>query len=159
MHAAGYRSIGDEVHRRRALRNLSASTTVTSSTREYPESLVYEFPNGTPKLVAAMYILPTGSRFSDIPPLFSGPTHAVAHPQRPVLRDNPADPKQKLVGGTVDSNGNCPAGQTKAGLEPMIHVWIVANPCGPFAALEGIGAGQVPDGQTRTCDSLHSGTL
>ena len=31
----------------------------------------------------------------------------------------------------------------------MIHVWITQNPCGPFAALEGVGAGQVLPGQTR----------
>jgi hypothetical protein len=38
----------------------------------------------------------------------------------------------------------------------MLHVWTVANPCGPFAALEGIGAGQVPAGQTRNCDTRNA---
>ena len=37
----------------------------------------------------------------------------------------------------------------------MLHVWIVANPCGPFAALEGIEAGDPPPGQTRLCDTGH----
>jgi hypothetical protein len=41
----------------------------------------------------------------------------------------------------------------------MIHVWIVPNVCGPFAALEGVGAGQIKPGQQRLCDHLHSNTL
>ena len=28
----------------------------------------------------------------------------------------------------------------------------------PFAALEGVGAGQVPEGQTRLCDTAHGQT-
>ncbi len=40
----------------------------------------------------------------------------------------------------------------------MIHVWTVAHPCGPFAALEGIGAGQIKPGETRLCDHAHGGT-
>jgi hypothetical protein len=39
----------------------------------------------------------------------------------------------------------------------MIHVWIVPRPCGPFAALEGIGGGQVAAGQTVACDHVHGG--
>jgi len=35
-------------------------------------------------------------------------------------------------------------------------VWTVPNPCGPFAALEGVGAGQVPSGQTRLCDTTNA---
>jgi hypothetical protein len=42
----------------------------------------------------------------------------------------------------------------------MIHVWIVPHKCGPFAALEGVGAGQIEAGQTRLCDTAHgSGTF
>jgi hypothetical protein len=37
----------------------------------------------------------------------------------------------------------------------MIHVWIVPHECGPFAALEGVGAGQILDGETRWCDTAH----
>ena len=37
----------------------------------------------------------------------------------------------------------------------MIHVWIVGNPCGPFAALEGVAGGQILPGQTRLCDAAH----
>ena len=37
----------------------------------------------------------------------------------------------------------CPAGTVNAGGDnPMVHVWIAPHECGPFAALEGHGAGQ-----------------
>ena len=125
---------------------------------QYPESLVYEFPNGSPKLVAAMYMLPDGSRFTDIPALYDGPL-TQWHQHINLCFGNTSDPLQKVVVGTTNGDGLCPPGETRGGTQPMIHVWIVANPCGPFAALNGIGAGQVPDGQTRNCDTAHSGTL
>jgi hypothetical protein len=37
----------------------------------------------------------------------------------------------------------------------MIHVWITSNKCGPFAALEGIGGGTVPEGEEVLCDTAH----
>ena len=37
----------------------------------------------------------------------------------------------------------------------MLHVWITPHPCGPFAALEGVGAGQIKEGETRLCDTAH----
>jgi hypothetical protein len=37
----------------------------------------------------------------------------------------------------------------------MIHVWIIPHRCGPFAALEGVGAGQIAPGQERLCDHQH----
>ena len=37
----------------------------------------------------------------------------------------------------------------------MIHVWITPHPCGPFAALEGVGAGQTKDGEEKNCDHVH----
>jgi hypothetical protein len=37
----------------------------------------------------------------------------------------------------------------------MIHVWIVPHRCGPFAALEGVGGGQIKAGEERLCDHAH----
>ena len=68
------------------------------------------------------------------------------------LTDNP---EQKVLAGFTFGGQSCPAGTTKAGNTPMLHVWIVPNRCGPFAALEGIGGGQIPPGQTRLCDTAH----
>ena len=58
--------------------------------------------------------------------------------------------------GITSLNGQCAPGTSKAGNTPMLHVWVIRNPCGPFAALEGIGAGQVPAGQTRLCDTKNA---
>jgi hypothetical protein len=47
------------------------------------------------------------------------------------------------VAGVTNENGSCPPGSI-AGLvkKPMVHVWIVPHPCGPFAAVEGVAEGQ-----------------
>ncbi len=66
-----------------------------------------------------------------------------------------ADPVQPRVAGLTDAAGNCAAPLQKFRPAPMIHVWIVPHPCGPFAALEGIGAGQIKPGEERLCDHVH----
>ena len=69
------------------------------------------------------------------------------------------DPVAPQVRGLVDAAGNCPTPLVKFRPAPMIHVWITPNKCGPFAALEGVGAGQIADGQTRLCDTAHGSGL
>ncbi len=59
------------------------------------------------------------------------------------------------VAGLTGVDGACRPGLNKGNQAPMIHVWITKNPCGPFAALEGVGAGQIKDGETRLCDTAH----
>jgi hypothetical protein len=100
-------------------------------------------------------MLPFGSHFTDIPDVGGALTQWHVHRDL-CLTD---DPEQKVVAGLTSVDGACRPGTTKAGDTPMLHVWIVPNQCGPFAALEGIGAGQVPPGQTRLCDTRHGGTL
>src|SRR2546421_12754701 len=56
------------------------------------------------------------------------------------------------VAGLTNANGGCNAPLVKGPETPMIHVWIRKNVCGPFAALEGVGAGQIAPGQTKLCD-------
>ena len=41
----------------------------------------------------------------------------------------------------------------------MIHVWTEPHPCGPFAALEGVGGGTIAEGETRLCDHAHGTEL
>ena len=155
-YAAGYRSIGDASTGDEHYVNWAYLDDGRILDSKYPESLVYEFPHGTPKLVAAMYILPLGSRFTDAPDVGGALTQWHVH-NNLCLVDSPTDPLAKIISGLVAIDQECPAGSSKASV-PMLHVWIVSNPCGPFAALEGIGAGQVPDGETRNCDTLHSST-
>jgi hypothetical protein len=66
-------------------------------------------------------------------------------------------PDGPQVAAVTDADGDCPEGTVHAGGDnPMVHVWIVAHECGPFAALEGHGAGQAAaaDG-TRTDQCAH----
>jgi hypothetical protein len=37
----------------------------------------------------------------------------------------------------------------------MVHVWIVPHECGPVAALDGLGAGQIRPDEQRLCDHAH----
>jgi hypothetical protein len=60
------------------------------------------------------------------------------------------------VAGLSKDDGTCPPGLNKGSQAPMIHVWIEPHKCGPFSALEGIGAGQIKEGDTRLCDTAHS---
>ena len=68
------------------------------------------------------------------------------------------DPVAPQVAGLTDGQGGCPTTLQKFRPAPMIHVWITPNKCGPFSALEGVGAGQVAEGQTRNCDHAHGST-
>ncbi len=107
---------------------------------EHPESLVYQaHADGTGTLVSAMYILPPGSTIDDAPDL--GSELAVWHDH-----DNLCWDDDGLAGIVV--NGTCvPGGEFRGTSAPMLHVWVVENPCGPFAGIEG-GAG----GHGQSCD-------
>jgi hypothetical protein len=45
------------------------------------------------------------------------------------------------VVGVTNAAGVCSAGTLQPAGAPMVHVWIAPHMCGPFAALEGNGAG------------------
>ena len=151
-YAAGYRSIGARLTGDEHYTNWSYVNDghILDPTR--PESVVYEVRDGKQTAVAAMYALPLGSSFRDVPDVGGSLTQWHVHRDL-CLTDNP---EQRLVAGLTSIDGGCPKGTTKAGNTPMLHVWNIPNPCGPFAALEGIGAGQVPAGQTRNCDTRNA---
>ena len=113
---------------------------------------MYEVRNGKQQAVAAMYGMPFGSTFADVPDVGGALTQWHVHADL-CLTNNP---QQRVVAGLTSLHGACPPGTSKAGNTPMLHVWSIPNPCGPFAALEGIGAGQVPKGQTRNCDTRNA---
>jgi hypothetical protein len=155
---AGFRSIGDGFTGDEHMVNWSYLSDNHVLDPMYPESLVYNTHNGTPTLEAAMFMLSLGQRFSDVPRLFAGPLTQWHIHNNLCFRDLGGNPDQKMVAGLTDGQGSCPTGEEKSVPVPMIHVWIVRNPCGPFAALEGVGAGQTQSGQ-RNCDSGHAGIL
>jgi hypothetical protein len=151
-YAAGYRSIGDALTGDEHYVNWSYANDGHILDPKRPESVVYERINGKQRAVAAMYGMPFGSTFADVPDVGGALTQWHVHANL-CLTDNP---EQRVVAGLTSIGGDCPPGTSKAGNTPMLHVWIYPNPCGPFAALEGIGAGQVPEGQTRNCDTKNA---
>jgi hypothetical protein len=151
-YAAGYRSIGDRITGDEHYTNWSYINDGHILDPMRPESVVYEVRDGKQTAVAAMYQLPFGSTFANVPDVGGALTQWHVH-RNLCLTNNP---QQKLVVGITSLDGACPTGTSKAGNIPMLHVWTVPNACGPFASLEGIGAGQVPDGQTRNCDTRNA---
>ncbi len=120
---------------------------------DHPESLVYEpQANGTKKLVSAMYMLPTSVSLDEVPDI--GGALMQWHIHDNLCYTDSDTPK---VAGLTDADGNCRAGLIKHDPAAMIHVWITKQECGPFAALEGVGAGQIAEGEQRLCDTAHGG--
>jgi hypothetical protein len=124
----------------------------------YPESLVYNTRVSPPQLEAAMYSIAPSKKFSDIPAWAQNPLMQW-HIHNNLCFEHTSDPLQLVVSAIISPGQACPAGMLQEGLEPMIHVWIVANPCGPFAALSGPAAGQTSDGSPANCDTAHAGVL
>ncbi len=153
-YAAGYRPIGDALTGDEHYIKWSDVNDGRILDPTRPEALVYEHHDGKKQIVAAMYMLSYGSRFTDVPDVGGPLTQWHIHADLCLTND----PVSKTLSGTTTVNGQCPPGSSKAGAMPMLHVWVVPNPCGPFAALEGVGAGQIPAGQTRLCDSAHGET-
>ncbi len=119
---------------------------------DFPESLVFEpQPDGSKQLVSAMYMMPSGTPLDDVPDFGGALMQWHVHGDLCFTND-PIAPK---VGGVKQVDTPCPAPLVDGTMSPMIHVWITKHPCGPFAALDGIAGGQVPDGEDILCDEAH----
>lgn len=93
------------------------------------ESLVYrQGEGGALELVSGMYILPPGTSVEEAP--------EVGGPLTPWhVHTNLCFETSGTIAGT-DDDGSCPAGSFNVGTPPMLHVWVVDNPDGPFAAID-----------------------
>ena len=150
--AAGFHSIGDGGTGHEHFVNWAWINDDVWLNPDFPESLVYEpQPDGSRKLVSAMYMLPTTVSLDEVPNIGGALMQWHIHDNLCFTND-PVAPK---VAGVTGSGGPCNPPLVRHDPSPMIHVWIVPTPCGPFAALEGVGAGQIQDGETRLCDALH----
>jgi hypothetical protein len=117
-----------------------------------PESLVFEpQPDGSKRLVSAMFMLPGGTGLEDVPDWGGALMQWHVHGDL-CFTDDPVAPQ---VAGVKPIGVPCSPPLVDLIQAPMIHVWITPHPCGPFAALEGVGGGQVPDGETVLCDHAH----
>ena len=150
--AAGFQSIGDGLTGFEHYIQWSWINDNDYLDPDHPESLVYApQPDGSKKLVSAMYMLPDTVKLDQVPDIGGALTQWHIHDNLCFTKD-PVAPK---VAGITDANGGCPPSLQKFQPAPMIHVWITPNRCGPFAALEGVGAGQIVEGQERLCDHVH----
>ena len=150
--AAGYRSIGDAATGHEHYINWDSIDDDVWLDPDHPESLVYEpQPDGSKKLVSAMYMLPTTMPLEEVPDWGGALMQWHIHNNLCFT----ADPEAPTVAGLTDADGNCAPPLQELAHAPMIHVWITPHPCGPFAALEGVGAGQVLPGEEHFCDQVH----
>ncbi|MEY3340807.1 MAG: hypothetical protein RLZZ269_718, partial [Actinomycetota bacterium] len=140
--AQGWVSIGDEStgHEHLVNRRLIVDGKFLDPTA--PESLVYEVKGSTKTLVSAMFMADIGVAVDD-PKLtdYAGPLMQWHVHDNLCFRNNAEG--RSVVAGVLDAQGNCPPGSILGGIGiAMVHVWIAPHPCGPFAALEGEGAGR-----------------
>jgi hypothetical protein len=151
--ADGFRSIGDGATGYEHYINWSYINDEHELDPLYPESLVYRTEGGRKTLVSAMYMLPDGATLDTVPDVGGRLTQWHIHDNL-CFSEDPYETGQTRVVGLTDADGNCRFG-IKLRENPMLHVWIVPHECGPFAALEGVGAGQIREGEERWCDHAH----
>jgi hypothetical protein len=150
--AAGFHSIGDALTGHEHFINWDWINDDITLDPDHPESLVYQpQPDGSKKLVSAMYMLPDTVALADVPNMGGALMQWHIHDNLCFTND-PVAPK---VAGLVNPQGECNPPLSKFRPAPMIHVWITSHKCGPFAALEGVGAGQIQPGEERLCDHVH----
>jgi hypothetical protein len=89
-----------------------------------PERLMYISSTGRPILAGAMFVMPTSG--GPIPRVAGGLAHWHQHLDLCYL------PNGTIV-GTNGYGQPCPDGSAARPTPPMLHVWVVSNPEGPFA--------------------------
>ena len=142
--AAGFHSIGDASSGHEHYVQWDWIDDDVTLDPNHPESLVYEpQPDGSKKLVSAMYMLPRSIALEDVPDWGGKLMQWHVH-------DNLCytdDPEAPQVRGLTQPDGTCRAPLVKHEESAMIHVWITPHECGPFASLEGVAAGAIPRGR------------
>jgi hypothetical protein len=142
--AAGYRSIGDG----RAVGGFEhfIHAGYLADGRELDpgaiESVVTQRqPDGSKKVMSAMYVLERGKTMADVPDIAGELT--VWHDHQNLCWDATGT---RLAG--VVRNGVCVPGGTVRPTPPMLHVWADDPACGPFTGIEGHGGS--------SCEHAHA---
>ncbi len=153
---AGFESIGDSITGDEHLMHWDWINDKKVFDPNFPEALVFKVDRATGKktLEAAMYMLPEKYNLDNVPSW--GGSLMQYH-----IHDNlcfTPPPAPKVVGLTIAAN-TCAKGLVFFHPNIMVHVWLYQNPCGPFAALEGIGAGSTKVGTDKDCDTMHGNSL
>jgi hypothetical protein len=131
--ADGYLSIGDGITGFEHFVNPAYIGDGVELDPDRIESIVARVnPDGTKDIVSAMYLMSPGSTMDDVPDI-AGPL-TLWHDHQDLCWEG------IRVVARVGPDGTCPRGVFR-GTAPMLHVWLVPHPCGPFAGLEGHGGG------------------
>ena len=148
--ANGFRSIGDGITGTEHFLNREFMDDDVMLDPTRPESLVFDVDRATGRqtLSAAMFMATPGMALADVPDIGGALTQWHIH-------NNLCFNAEGQVRGLTNAEGGCDNGLFRGEERPMIHVWIREHPCGPFAALEGVGGGQIAEGETVNCDELH----
>jgi hypothetical protein len=155
--ALGYTSIRDEATGVEHFINWTYINDEYELDPNFPESLVFAVEaDGSRRLVSAMYMLGDEYSLDTVPNVGGALTQWHIHDNLCFDRD-PMEHGSTRVVGVTSSEGDCRFGM-KLRPNPMLHVWLEPQVCGPFAALEGVGAGQVKPGEEHLCNTLHSHT-
>jgi hypothetical protein len=134
VEAAGYVSIGDSVTGYEHFVNPRHIADGAELDPARVESIVLEVdPDGSKRVVSAMYILNPGTTMAEAPDIAGELTTWHDH-------QNLCFEGIRVVAVT-GPDGSCPRGQLRP-TAPMLHVWLVEHPCGPFAGLEGHGGSE-----------------
>jgi hypothetical protein len=155
IEAMGYRSIGDAGTGNEHFMKWDLISDGRVLDPDYPESLVFDVnrETGEKTLAAAMYMANLGDTLDTVPTLGGDLVQWHIHDNLCFIGETNA----WRVGDVAPEGEECRPGTFRLGNNhvPMVHVWIRPHPCGPFAALEGIGGGQIASGEERLCDHAH----
>lgn len=153
IEAMGYRSIGDAASGYEHFEKWDLIHDGRVLDPDYPESLVFEVnrETGEKRLAAAMFKANPDDTLETVPDV--GGDLVQWHIHNDLCWAG--DPGAWVVAGVAPPDQECPPGTRRLPTVPMAHVWIVPHECGPFAALEGVGAGQIAAGEERLCDHAH----
>ena len=153
--ADGFQSIGDGGTGEEHLLHWDWINDDTVFDPQHPESLVYKVDRatGTKTLEAAMYILPAKYTLDNPHPIDSPLVQFHYHDNLCFTAATPEAGPQ--VRSLTNAQGECAPPLTKFNPNIQVHVWIRPNDCGPFAALQGVGAGQIKGGAERSCVMDH----
>jgi hypothetical protein len=156
--ALGYRTIGDVDTGFEHFVNWALISDGRVLDPEHPESVVFQVDRATGRktLSAAMFVANPGDTLDMVPALGGALVQWHIHDDLCFSGEQSA----WWVAGVTEPGRDCRPGTFRLGqmMVPMVHVWVVPHRCGPFAALEGDGAGQIRAGEKRRCDHAHGGT-
>ena len=121
-----------------------------------PESLIYDVDGDNRTLTGVMFL--ASPRPIDDPSLTQWAGPLMTWHNHGNLCWDLVNGELNVVDIVNEATGKCARGFNAGGDVPMVHVWIVPHPCGPFAALEGEGAGQAAVPEDQRTDMCQSGT-